>query len=221
MAFQIKICGITRPEDAVAAADAGADAIGLNFYQNSPRFVSVDQAQGILSVVPPGVVKVGVFVNATSCSVSAMAQRLGLDMVQLHGDESPEYLAELGGLKILRAFRCGPQGLVPVQSYLERCQEIGWMPRMVLCDAWQQGAYGGTGLVVDWAAVTNYTGSAGAPPLVLAGGLTPDNVAAAIRTVRPAAVDTASGVEVQPGIKDPDRVRRFVRAARAAFGSTE
>jgi len=219
MAFKIKICGITRPEDAVAAAEAGADAIGLNFYPKGPRFVSLERAREIVAALPPGIVKVGVFVNATSCSVSATAHRLGLDLVQLHGDEPPQYLAELGGLKVLRAFRCGPQGLAPVHSYLKRCQTIGWMPRMVLCDAFQPGAYGGTGQVVDWATVANYTWSAEIPPLVLAGGLTPENVADAIRVVRPAAVDTASGVEVQPGIKDADRIRRFVQAAREAFSS--
>jgi phosphoribosylanthranilate isomerase len=219
MSFSIKICGITRPEDAVAAAEAGADAIGLNFYPKSPRCVSLEQARAIVDVLPAGVAKVGVFVNATSCSVSATAHRLGLDLVQLHGDESPEYLAELGGLEVVRAFRCGPDGLTAVHTYLGRCQKIGWMPRMVLCDAYQQDAYGGTGKVVDWEAVANYNGAAGLPALVLAGGLTPENVGEAIRIVRPAGVDTASGVELQPGVKDPDRTRRFVEAAREAFAS--
>jgi phosphoribosylanthranilate isomerase len=219
MAFQVKICGITRPEDAISAAEAGADAIGLNFYPRSPRYVTLEQAQAIVAATPAGVAKVGVFVNATSCSVSAAAHRLGLDLVQLHGDEPPEYLAELGGLNVVRAFRCGPEGITPVLAYLGGCQEIGWEPRMVLCDAFSQGSYGGTGQVVDWATVANYTGLPELPPLVLAGGLTPDNVADGIRAARPAAVDTASGVEGSPGIKDPDRIRRFVEAARAGFAS--
>ena len=219
--FRIKICGITSPEDAAAVAAAGADAIGLNFYAKSPRYVEPAQARTIVDALPAGVVKVGLFVNAPAQEVCRTFDLLGLDLVQLHGDEAPEYLAALGGRSVMRAFRLGVGGLAEIGQYLRRCETVGCPLSLVLIDAYRPGQYGGTGEVADWSALAEYPASITHPPLVLAGGLTPQNVAEAIRTVRPAAVDTASGVESGPGRKDPVRVAAFVRAARDAFAEAQ
>ncbi len=216
--FRIKICGITSAQDGGAVAAAGADAVGLNFYPKSPRYVGVEKAQEIIVALPDELVKVGLFVNAAEEEVCETFDRLGLDLIQLHGDEPPTFLARLGGRPVMRAFRLGEAGLGPVWGYVENCRLLACMPRLVLVDACVKGSYGGTGQVADWRALTQYPRDSSAPPLVLAGGLTPDNVAEAIRTVRPAAVDTASGVESGPGRKDPAAVEAFVRAARRAFG---
>jgi phosphoribosylanthranilate isomerase len=215
--FRVKICGITRPEDAVAAADAGADAVGLNFYPGSKRCVDTARAQEIAAAVPPGVTKVGVFVNAAQDEIIAARDTLHLDLIQLHGDEPPEFLAELsrasGGAPIMRAFRLGPGGLTEVEAYLQACRRLGCLPALVLMDAHRPGSFGGTGETCDWSTAAQYYALQNAPPLVLAGGLTPENVAAAIRQVRPFAVDTASGVEASAGEKDAEKMWRFASAA--------
>lgn len=213
--FRIKICGITTAEDATIVAHAGADAVGLNFYPKSPRFLAPERAEAVARSVPAGVVKVGLFVNASAEHVCATFDDLGLDLIQLHGDEPPEFLVALGGRPVMRAFRVGRDGLRPVEQYLARCCQLGGVPRMTLVDAQVQDAYGGTGQVANWDAVKQY--AVANPPLVLAGGLTPANVGEAIHAVHPAAVDTASGVESSPGRKDPSLVHHFVTAARAAF----
>ena len=217
--FSIKICGITTVEDALAAVRAGADALGLNFYRQSPRYVAYDTARHIVAALPEGVVKVGLFVNAREEQVCRAFDQLGLDLAQLHGDEPPEFLPRLGERPVMRAFRVGGEGLGPVADYLEQCRRLDRLPRRVLIDSHTKGAYGGTGRVGDWAAVARYPLHDWHPPLVLAGGLTPDNVDEAIRLVRPAGVDTASGVESAPGRKAEALVERFVRRAREAFRS--
>ena len=215
--FRVKICGITNVDDALASARAGADALGLNFYPKSPRHITPEQARAIVEVLPRNVVKVGLFVNAPVDEVRDTFDRLGLNLIQLHGDEPPESLAELGDRPVMRAFRLGSEGLPPVTEYLRHCRRLGCLPRLVLIDAHVKGAYGGTGQVADWPTVKRYPVDKDDPPLVLAGGLSPSNVAEAIRAVSPAAVDTASGVESAPGKKDPAAVEAFVRAARAAL----
>ena len=217
--FRIKICGIATVDDALTAARAGADAIGLNFYTRSPRSVDPETGRRIVEVLPAGVVKVGLFVNASHEDVCRTFDRLGLDLVQLHGDEPPEFLPQMGERPVIRAFRVGAEGLGPVEHYLDQCRRLERVPRRVLLDSRTKGVYGGTGRVADWATVARYPACDWHPPLVLAGGLTPDNVAEAIRAVRPAAVDTASGVESRPGRKDETLVVRFVRQARDAFQS--
>lgn len=216
--FRVKICGITSVDDARAVAAAGADAVGLNFYAKSPRYVSAEKAREIVNALPPEMVKVGLFVNASAEEVCQTFDSLGLDLIQLHGDELPVYLTDLGGRPVMRAFRLTEAGLEPIREYLDACRQLGRLPRLVLVDAYVEGEYGGTGRVTDWERLKRYPFDVAHPPLVLAGGLTPDNVAEAIRTVRPAAVDTASGVESSPGRKDPAAVEAFVRAARLAFG---
>jgi phosphoribosylanthranilate isomerase len=217
LVFRIKICGITREEDARLVAEAGADAIGLNFYAKSPRFIELEQARRIVTAVPSSVAKVGVFVNAAAGDVTATFDELGLDYIQLHGDEPAEMLAELGSRPFIRAFRCGPSGMEPVTNFLGQCRRLGCVPAAVLVDAFQAGQYGGTGQVADWIAVADWQQRKTGVCLALAGGLTPSNVAQAIAVARPFAVDTASGVEASPRQKDVGLVRDFVAAARDAF----
>ena len=215
--FRIKICGITNVEDACAVVAAGADAIGLNFSDASPRHIDLDVAQGIVEAVPSGVHKVGVFVNASVEYVCEASDRLQLDWAQLHGDEPPEYLAKLGHRQIIKALRCSDQGVGPLEEYLKRCFQFGQSPHAVLVDAFVPRKYGGTGRIVDWGLLTDRRPWLVGRPLVLAGGLTPENVHRAIQVVQPTAVDTASGVESGPGQKDISRVQRFVEEARAAL----
>ena len=215
--FRIKICGITNVDDAVAVALAGADAVGLNFYARSPRYIALDTTRQIVAVLPKEMVKVGLFVNSAPADICRVYDNLGLNLIQLHGDEPPEFLAQLGGRPIMRAFRLGTKGLQPILEYLRQCRELAAMPSLTLLDSLIPGEYGGTGQTADWLVAKQYVAESGMPPLVLAGGLTPANVADAIRMVRPAAVDTASGVESSPGRKDPAAVAAFVQAAGAMF----
>ena len=219
--FRIKICGVTSAQDAEAVASAGADAIGLNFYESSSRYVDVARAEEILRAVPDQLVKVGVFVNSAVDQVRSTADRLDLDVIQLHGDEPPPFLGLLEGRTVMRAFRCGQTGLAPLSEYLLKCKSLGCLPRYVLVDAYYPGQYGGTGRVADWNAIAQSRQHFQGVRLVLAGGLNSDNVARAIATVRPTAVDTATGVESKIGCKDAQIVRSFVLAARRAFAETE
>jgi phosphoribosylanthranilate isomerase len=214
--FTIKICGITNPEDAQLVAHAGADAIGLNFYEASPRYVAVSQARTIVRAVPAGVIKVGLFVRAPADTVCRTFDDLGLDLIQLHGDEPPAFLAELGGRPVMKVFRLGPAGLPSVAAYLDECLRLECSPRLVLFDALVAKVFGGSGNMADWSAARRYREEAMGPPLVLAGGLTVENVAEAIRATGVRAVDTASGVESRPGKKDPAAVAAFVSRAREA-----
>jgi phosphoribosylanthranilate isomerase len=215
--FRIKICGITNVSDAQSAVQAGADAVGLNFYPTSPRFITRSLARQIIDVLPREIVKVAVFVNADAKEVCRTFDQLELDLIQLHGDETPEFIAQLGSKPVMRAFRLGPEGLQPIYTYLEACKLLGCVPKRVMIDAFSKGVYGGSGEIADWSICGQYSRHEDVPPLVLAGGLAQSNVAQAIDQVRPAAVDTASGVESSPGRKDPAAVAAFVKAARMAF----
>jgi phosphoribosylanthranilate isomerase len=227
MAFSVKICGITNRQDAQAAADAGADAIGLNFYEGSKRFVSNDAARDIVVAVGERVQPVGVFVNSPAQAICEICSHVGLNTIQLHGDQRPERLKliiglhDLGGhdpsLSIIRAHSFGPRGMTAV--YEDMFDATGDAADAVLVDAAVSGMYGGTGQTIDWDRLANFEVSIGRMPLILAGGLPPENVAEAIRTVRPHAVDVASGVEISPGKKDHAKMRDFVAAARGAFES--
>lgn len=222
--FRTKICGITRIEDARQLADASAGAVGLNFYAASPRCVNPSVARQIVESLPPEITKVGVFVNAAPEAVAETIERVGLSAVQLHGDETPDQVATVIRtirVPVIRAFRLDERGLAPVADSLRVCEQNSTCPRMVLVDAFRQDSYGGTGETIDWEQLRNWREVLGDVPLILAGGLTADNVQRAIKIVRPDAVDTASGVEAQPGIKDADAVRRFVSEALAAFESLE
>jgi phosphoribosylanthranilate isomerase len=246
--FKIKICGITTPDDALLAAEAGADAIGLNFYEKSPRCISTERAVDVFQALEarswPGTI-VGVFVNNDFEQISDRCARPGLTSLQLHGDEPPKLLAELKqfveGLRtpidlpwyihlitgripptqvlIVRALPSSDANLNQARQYLQECQQQGGLPHAVLLDAHSPGSYGGTGKVVDWHIVREQRDKLLGLPLILAGGLTPENVAEAIATARPDAVDVASGVESAPGKKDPAKVRDFLAAAKEAFAT--
>ncbi|MGA2796879.1 MAG: phosphoribosylanthranilate isomerase [Thermoguttaceae bacterium] len=215
--FRIKICGITNVSDAQSAVQAGADAVGLNFYPASPRFITPSAVRQIRDVLPREIVKVGVFVNAEAKEICQTFDEIDLDLIQLHGDETPEYITQLGNRPVMRAFRLGPEGLQPIFTYLETCKRLGCVPKLVMIDAFSKGVYGGSGETANWTVCAQYPCHEDVPPLVLAGGLTQWNVAQAIDQVRPAAVDTASGVESSPGRKDPAAVIAFAKAARKAF----
>jgi phosphoribosylanthranilate isomerase len=221
MTFKIKICGITSVEDARAAIDAGADAIGLNFYRDSKRCVSVDAACQIVEAIDSHASKVGVFVNESADRIREICRDTGLRLIQLHGDEPPEFLQCLDkDHKVFRARRLDERGLQAITDDLQACSDLsGRCPDAVLVDAALAGQFGGTGRQVDWQQLAGYRAVLGNIPLILAGGLTPDNVAEAIRVVRPQAVDVASGVESAPGKKDITKMRDFVAAAQAAFAA--
>lgn len=200
-----KICGITRVEDALLAAEAGADAIGLVFYAKSPRAVDVRRAGEIVAALPPFVTTVGLFVDMPRGELNGILEAVPLDLLQFHGDETP---ADCAGYHrpYIKALRVRPG-----EDIAARCagypQAAG-----ILLDTFVPGVPGGTGEAFDWSLVPESPGC----PIVLAGGLTPDNVAAAIRQVRPWAVDVSGGVEAGKGIKDAARVRAFLAAVRAA-----
>jgi phosphoribosylanthranilate isomerase len=220
--FRVKICGITNEADARFAIDVGADAIGFNFYAKSKRFVEPAAAREIADALPNNVQEIGVFVNHTAAEICSIATTVGLNGIQLHGDERPEFFAELPAkLLLIRAFRCGASGLAPLSEYLEKCRTAGRVPDVVLIDADAGAEFGGTGQRADWGRVAKERGLLEDMPLILAGGLTPANVAAAIATVHPDGVDVASGVERAPGRKDDQLVADFVAAAKRAFGDAQ
>ncbi|MFI8735998.1 phosphoribosylanthranilate isomerase [Ectopseudomonas toyotomiensis] len=200
-----KICGITRIEDALAAVEAGADAIGLVFYGKSPRAVSIEQAAAILQALPPFVTSVGLFVDMPRDELQQLLQRLPLDLLQFHGDESPAD-CEGHGRPYIKALRVRPgEDVAAAMAPYAGAQGI-------LLDTFVEGVPGGTGASFDWSLVPEDA----AKPIILAGGLDADNVAAAIRQVRPHAVDVSGGVEASKGIKDSGKIRAFVRAVRDA-----
>jgi phosphoribosylanthranilate isomerase len=201
--FLVKICGVTSPEDAALVAGAGADAIGVNLWPSSKRFVDDARARRVLAAVPAGVLKVGVFVNASPAEVAARVASLGLDRAQLHGDEVAADFAALDGERVIRVVR--------VRDDSSFAAADAWRSGLFLYDAFVDG-YGGAGAPAPWPLIARRARR----PFLLAGGLTPANVEGAIATVRPDGVDVASGVESAPGRKDPQLVRTFIDAARTA-----
>ena len=204
MRTRVKICGITRPQDGVAAARAGADAIGLVFYPPSPRFLSVERAREIRDALPPFVQAVALFVNADAAQVAQVIGRVHPSLLQFHGEETPEFCAQFG-VPYVKACRVAPG--VDLLKYLRAFSSAsGW-----LLDAHVE-EYGGVGASFDWSLVPESLER----PLVLSGGLTRDNVATAVRRVRPWAVDVSSGVESAKGIKDAAKVAAFIAEVRNA-----
>jgi len=203
---RVKICGITRVQDGLAAAQAGADAIGLVFAGNSPRQVTPAQALGIARALPPFVATVALFVNPAAAEVEAVLKTVRPDLLQFHGEEPPEFCRSFG-VPYLKAFRVRP-GVDLLQSVVLYADAQGW-----LLDAWSEAAHGGTGERFDWDLIPP-----GLPrPVVLAGGLTPANVADAVRRVRPWAVDVSSGVEAGKGIKDAAKIAAFIKESHNAY----
>lgn len=214
--FRIKICGVTSVEDALMIASAGADAIGLNFYSESSRCVSHIEANFICQDLPRSIRRVGVFVNATVEEIRSTYQQLHLDFVQLHGDETLEFVKRLAGLPVIRAFRLRAADAENIQRQIVELRNAADNLRAILLDAYDAEQFGGTGRQVDWDAV-NELDHLDDLPVVLAGGLNPETVGTAIEKVRPHAVDVASGVESAPGKKDRQLVEQFVAAASKAF----
>jgi phosphoribosylanthranilate isomerase len=207
---KVKICGITNVEDALAAVEAGADAVGFVFHHASPRRVTADMVKRIVAQLPPFVLPVGVFVNEDVKIVRDWMDDCGLAVAQLHGDEATAY-CDLLGRPVLKAIRLKDRGsLLALAEYKGRSRVRGFV-----LDAFSTVSYGGTGQVTDWALAAEAARSA---PVILAGGLTPENVAEAIRRVKPYGVDVSSGVESDPGKKDHAKMRAFINAAKLVSG---
>jgi phosphoribosylanthranilate isomerase len=198
----VKVCGITNLDDAQAAVDAGADALGFNFYRPSPRYIAPHDARVIIDQLPESVLKIGVFVNEDLKSLSQVVTQARLSAVQLHGDETPEYCHELPNTYVIKAF--GATHNLDFNAY-----DVD----AIMLDTKDDLLHGGTGRVFDWSIAQRATASV--PKLFLAGGLSPENVAAAITRVRPYAVDACSSLEVRLGKKNHERVRAFVNAVRS------
>jgi len=204
MPVKVKICGVRTVADAVAAAEAGADFLGVNFHPASPRCVGADTARAIVAAVP-GVPCIGVFVDRPADEVARTARDVGLAGVQLHGSERAADCGPLRGLRVVKALHARPGGDLVAAA-------AEWPDAWLLIDAWVPGVAGGTGRTVDPEALRGLP----ADRLFVAGGLRPDNVADVVRRVRPFAVDVASGVERAPGVKDHGKVAEFIRRAHAA-----
>jgi len=200
---RIKICGITHLDDALRAVEAGADALGFVFVPNTPRYIEANHAAAIVAQLPPFITTVGLFADEDSAKMRTIADQCQLDVIQLHGDECPEFCQALDW-RIIKAVR------IKDESSLSRLTDYN--VSAFLLDTYVSGKMGGTGQVFDWrlAVKANTYGR-----VILAGGLNPDNVADAVRHVKPYAVDVSSGVEVAPRCKDPDKVRKFVEAVRS------
>jgi phosphoribosylanthranilate isomerase len=200
-----KICGITRIEDALAAARCGAHAVGFVFYRPSPRYVDPDEAARIVQALPPFVTPVGLFVDARADEVRTIAARARVRLLQFHGSEMPEFCSQFE-LPYMKAVRVRPE--VDLLQYARQFASA----KALLLDAYQEGLHGGTGAVFDWDLIP----PALPLPIVLSGGLTPDNVVEAIRRVKPCAVDVSSGVESARGIKDARKIEAFMNGVRNA-----
>jgi phosphoribosylanthranilate isomerase len=205
MATAVKICGITRPEDALAAARAGAHAIGLVFYAKSPRHVTPTRAAEIIRVLPPFVTTVGLFVDATAEEVRAALAEAPVGLLQFHGDEMPEFCRQFKR-PYVKAVRVKPG--VDLLQYAQDYHDA----KALLLDNYVEGLHGGSGTTFDWSLIPR-----GLPlPVILSGGLTPENVMEAVRRVRPSAVDVSSGVESAKGIKDAQKIAAFIKGVRNA-----
>ncbi len=204
---RIKICGITNPEDALFATDLGVDALGFVFYSKSPRYIEPKEAHKIIQLLPPFLTKVGVFVNETTARVNEIIELTGIDIVQLHGQEPPEYCQKLER-KVIKAFR--------IASNFNLEQVGAYKVDAYLLDTYVKGIYGGTGESFDWE-IAKRAKRYGR--IILAGGLNPENIEAAIQQVRPYAVDISSGVEIRPGKKDRRKLEQLVLQVRNFTGS--
>jgi phosphoribosylanthranilate isomerase len=212
---RIKICGLSRPEDLQVAVEEGADAIGLVFYPKSPRYVSPETAGRLIAAVPAFVSTVGLFVNASPREVADVVGSAPVSLLQFHGDETPEQCvasAQAVNRPFLRAVRMRPEmSAADLLEYEKNCRAAGNLFAGLLLDAFVDG-YGGGGKVFDWSLIPKEL----APRVVLSGGLSAQNATEAVLQVRPYAVDVSSGVEMSKGIKDPARIRSFIRAVRQA-----
>ncbi|HXG30754.1 MAG TPA: phosphoribosylanthranilate isomerase [Thermodesulfobacteriota bacterium] len=199
---KIKICGITSTEDALLAADLGADAVGFVFYRESKRYIRPEKASEIVSKLPPFVITVGVFVNQGLDEIKGIKEEVGFDTIQLHGDESPLFCSCLNG-KVIKAIR--------VREGIDPREVEAYQVQAILFDAYSTRGYGGTGESFRWDIIRGLNTS---KRIIISGGLTPENVSHAIRITNPYAVDVSSGVEEYPGRKSPERLKKFIEAVR-------
>ncbi|MEO6053041.1 MAG: phosphoribosylanthranilate isomerase [Chthoniobacterales bacterium] len=206
--LRVKICGITNPEDAQAAIDAGADALGFNLFPGSKRHLALADLEKWIAHIPDSVTRVAVVVNTTAEELRLLREKAIFDAIQFHGDESPEFTTQEGGPLWIRAVR------VDISSALDRALE--YTTPHLLFDGFSAHEYGGTGVVPNWTAIAAFRAAQPERQTILAGGLTPENVAEAVGLVAPHAVDVASGVESSPGKKDLDKVVRFIREAKSS-----
>jgi phosphoribosylanthranilate isomerase len=218
---RIKFCGVTRAKDAAAAAVAGADAIGLIFSKRSQRCVTLADAKEILRALPPMVSPIGLFVDAPHDEVRDIGNALNLRTVQLHGNEPPEVVAQLRDFSVVKAVHCDAQNLSQIlQTWRSAAAKLALTHLAgLLLESANTGQPGGSGIENDWSGIASVIGHGqvtGLPPLIAAGGLTPENVGAVVRRLRPWAVDVSSGVEQSIGLKSLDKMRRFVIAVYEA-----
>lgn len=214
----VKICGIRDEAGVAAAVDAGPDAVGFNFFPPSPRFVDIERAANLTKALPASISSVGVFVNESPDDVVRICRETKIVCAQLHGDETPGMVARIRriapGLKLIRAFRVGDDGLAEVDDFMRAIRELELDLFACLIDARVENVYGGSGRRAPWNLLADDYDVDNWPPLILAGGLNPENVQEAIQTVHPWGVDVAGGVESSPGVKDKTLVHNFVQAAR-------
>jgi len=214
--FRTKVCGIKTSEDLNAAIAAGIDAVGLNFAAESPRCIDVNRAREIVEQVRPKCSLVGVFVNPSPAYVSELLTKIPLDYVQLHGEEDVQDWIDFKGAQLIRAVRWEASDEQSRQLAFWH-DFLGERLAAFLVDAPSHGARGGTGKCADWNTLVPRPAALAGKPMILAGGLTPDNVAEAIERTKPTAVDTASGVEISPGVKDAAKMKRVAEAAKLAW----
>jgi len=202
---RVKICGITNLEDALAAAEAGCDAVGFIFYKKSPRYIAPIKAKEIIRKLPKGVIKIGVFVNAAEDTIRDAARLCHLDMLQFHGDETPEFCRRFKGCKIIKSFR--------VKDKFDPEAVAGYKVFAYLFDTFSKGRFGGTGSVFNWKLIDDLNLK---QPVFVSGGLSRRNVSGAIKLIRPSWVDASTSLEERPGKKDHKEIRRFIAAAKGS-----
>jgi phosphoribosylanthranilate isomerase len=202
---KVKICGITDKADALAAADYGCDGLGFIFYRKSPRYISPEKARGIISALPPRVIKIGVFVNGREKFIKAIARKCRLDMLQFSGRETPEFCRRFKGFRIIKSFR--------VRNKIKLKDVLRYRTFAYLFDTFSPGRFGGTGKVFNWRFLAEELAGV-KTPIFLAGGLNDKNVKEAVRIIDPDWVDASSGLETGPGKKDLDKLRRFISSAK-------
>ncbi|RUM44462.1 MAG: phosphoribosylanthranilate isomerase [Desulfurobacterium sp.] len=207
---KVKICGLTGLKDALYALEAGADALGFIIYEGSKRFIKVTDVRHITSQLPPFVTKVGVFVNEDPRKVLEILSYAHLDLAQLHGEEPPEVCNYIGANRVIKVFR------LKSLDEVEKIRPYIGKVRAILLDTFSEDSYGGTGKTFNWDIAKAVKEKFPEVPLILSGGLNPENVASAVKEVKPFAVDVSSGVEESPGKKDPKKVEAFIKAAKCS-----
>lgn len=217
----VKVCGLTTLDNAVDVANLGVDAIGLNFYRNSKRYISPEIAKEIVAALPNNVQPVGLFVNHSIEEVQHIAELTKISTLQFHGDESPEYVSQFKNYQIIKAFRVNEANVDSLGDQIESFHTSGIELFGCLIDAHVAGEFGGTGQAAPWDLLTEVYDVERFPPLILAGGLNPENVQDAVNCVHPWGVDTASGVEASPGVKDLELTRKFIELSRTPQDSSK